>query len=190
MSDNKTNWMVIVGLIVVGLVGYFLWVAANTDDVVEPDVNDINETSFPAEGTDIPENTDDPDAMDSDTMNEDITSLDEILNTTDQTTLVDSTVNLTAVPVLSVASDRVFFVGDSTDQSMAVLLDEDLSPESETEGQVNIQAGQSVSLTGVIRETPSENDIANLLGITQADIDALLGNDTYLFVQGTDVEIE
>lgn len=186
--NNNNNWIFIGAIIVIALLfGVFVWPGVDFDTETNTNNNEMVTSTIPQEQTN---NVDDVDGED-ETAIVALTSVDEIIsfqNNENIATKEDMNVILDDVEVISVPSDKVFFVGTS-EQNIPVLLDEDLSPSSEIEGQVNIIAGQRVSFSGFTKLVPDQAEILNLLGITQGDADALLGNEMYIFVQGTSVEI-
>lgn len=82
--------------------------------------------------------------------------------------VVGRAVDLQAVPVESVAGDMAFWIGDNADRRVYVLQ----TPETPTEGMVDIEPGDRVNISGEVRRA---GDIPD--GVT-GDIPA--GVDTYI----------
>lgn len=87
-----------------------------------------------------------------------LTTIEAIFTSADPTTLVGRQVALTSVPVQAVPGDRIFMVGPAADRAVMVLLDETPTPGTPVEGRVEVNAGQIVSLTGVVR---AASDLGN-----------------------------
>lgn len=202
MNNNKT-WYVLIGLVlIVVILGAIFWPKISNSNLIDntiveeiPLVNDTNsndsktQTKTKQEMEESKEESKKDQEMMDDKKMTTLTSVSDIMNSEQNLdTLKNSTVDLDKILVQSVPSDKVFFVG-TQEQNIPVLIDEDLSPNSTTEGQVKILTGQEVSFTGELKEVPSQSEILDYLGITQGDANALLGNKMYIFVQGKDIEI-
>lgn len=61
-------------------------------------------------------------------------------------------VTLAAVPVLSVPGDRTFWVAPSRGERLFAVLDENVTPTTPTEGRADVNPGQIVTVTGMMRE--------------------------------------
>lgn len=77
-----------------------------------------------------------------------ITELVTIAGAADGAVLAGRSVQLSTVPVQEVVSDAGFWVGSSPADRVYVVLDEQPSPDGGVEGQVNVNAGQIVTLNG------------------------------------------
>jgi hypothetical protein len=78
-----------------------------------------------------------------------VTDLATLTGAADLTPMIGRQVNLTAVPVAAMAGDRTFFVGEGSDR-LFVLLPEG-QPGVPTEDSVNVNAGQTVDLSGTLQ---------------------------------------
>lgn len=100
--------------------------------------------------------------------------------------------NLSDLYVTRVTGDRTFFVAPSeADQSREtlVLLDESASPGAPgVEGQVDINPGQRVNLSGGTLSPLGDASLANM-GIADADLNAMTPQTDIIRVPGTAVEV-
>lgn len=65
--------------------------------------------------------------------------------------IVGRPVELDRVPVMEMVSDAGFYVGSSPADRVYVLLDEQKTPNQPGEGRVNVNQGQTVGLSGIVR---------------------------------------
>ncbi|HXG85051.1 MAG TPA: hypothetical protein VNI84_13605 [Pyrinomonadaceae bacterium] len=107
--------------------------------------------------------------------NDEITDYLIIVTTPDRSSLVGRRVRLTDVKVQSVVGDRTFYVGPSESQRVLVVLDEVKTPNSPTEGRYDINAGQTISFTGVIEKVPSVEEARQRFGklMNEAELNKL-----------------
>lgn len=110
-----------------------------------------------------------------------ITTIEAILASTDPTALVGREVRLDSVQVQSVPDDRAFLVGPDANRTVLVMLNEDATPISRVEGEVDVNPGQVVNVTGTVR---SAADLGNNPAGAQG---MLTGQDVY--IQSSMVEI-
>ncbi|WP_420454106.1 hypothetical protein [Rubrivirga sp.] len=100
--------------------------------------------------------------------------------------------DLSNLYVTRVTGDRTFFVAESDAPGAAetlVVLDQEASPDAAgIEGQVDINPGQRVSLTGGDLGPLGDMDLANM-GIPDADLNAMTPDADIIRVDGDDVEI-
>jgi len=113
------------------------------------------------------------------TTTEPITDVVVVATTQDQQSLVNRQVLLTNTPVQSVVGDRTFWVGPSNTQQMFVVLDEALDSGS-TEKRLDINAGQTLTVNGLIRPMPSLADAQKQWGLSAAEAEALKNQKVYL----------
>lgn len=113
---------------------------------------------------------------------EPITDVLVIVAAPDRPSLVGKRVQLTDVPVRSVVSDRGFWVGPSDGQRMFVRLDEKLD-KGGMEQKLDVNKGQARTITGVIRELPSAQDIQRQWGLESSEAAALKGERIYLHAE-------
>ncbi len=78
-----------------------------------------------------------------------ITDIATITGAADATALIGRQVTLTGVPVPAMAGDRTFWVGEG-DRRLFVLLPE-LQPGRPTEDSINVNQGQTVTVSGTLR---------------------------------------
>ncbi|HSI20424.1 MAG TPA: hypothetical protein VLA04_01775 [Verrucomicrobiae bacterium] len=89
---------------------------------------------------------------------ESVTDLSGLLQSTDVLAFRGQKAEFQNAPVKRVTGDRTFSVGTLDAEQLYVLLTPSLD-EGTTEQQVAINAGQTVNLTGVIKEMPSVEEI-------------------------------
>ena len=65
--------------------------------------------------------------------------------------VVGRQVELNNVPVLEMVSDAGFYIGSSPTDRVYVLLDEQKTPNQPGEGRVNVNKGQTIGLSGMVR---------------------------------------
>ncbi len=113
------------------------------------------------------------------TTTEPITDVVVVTTTQDQQSLVNRQVQLTNTPVQSVTGDRTFWVGPSNTQQMLVVLDEALDSGS-TEKRLDVNAGQTLTINGLIRPMPNMADAQKQWGLSAAEAEALKSQKVYL----------
>lgn len=110
-----------------------------------------------------------------------------IVDAPEPTDLVGRRVELTGVEVQSVVGDTTFWVGPSADQQVLVVLEEDESA-GPVEGQVDVEAGQTVSITGIVRELPSVDDAKQRWQLSDDAAAELEGEEVFVRAQRVEVE--
>lgn len=110
---------------------------------------------------------------------EPITDVLVVATTQDQQSLVNRQVQLTNTPVQSVTGDRTFWVGPSNTQQMLVVLDEALDSGS-TEKRLDVNAGQTLTINGLLRPMPNTADAQKQWGLSAAEAEALKSQKVYL----------
>lgn len=152
-------WLLLLGVLLLGLLLWFLIGAFSSDDEVAV-VDEVDETEVVSAGVA------DPVA---------VTALD-----------------MSNLYVTRVTGDRTFFVAPSEDQAgmeTLVILDQNASPGAPgVEGQVDINPGQRVSLTGGRMEPMGDADLAGM-GIPDADLNAMTADSEIIRVDGGNVSI-
>lgn len=113
------------------------------------------------------------------TTTEPITDVVVIATTQDQQSLVNRQVQLTNTPVQSVIGDRTFWVGPSNTQQMLVVLDEALDSGS-TEKRLDVNAGQTLTINGLLRPMPNTADAQKQWGLSAAETEPLKSQKVYL----------
>lgn len=108
-----------------------------------------------------------------------------IVTVPDRRPLVGSRIRLTNVPVLDVVGDRSFWIGPSREQRVFVVLDESGPPTGPTDADININPGQVVNLTGVVRAMPDARTAEAAFGAPGAA--AVREESVYLFAQAAEV---
>jgi hypothetical protein len=86
-----------------------------------------------------------------------------------------------------VVGDRTFWVGPSEDQQLFVVLDEEPSPTSPTEGQVDVNPGQRVSITGVVQEVPPMDEARESFELDEDNTARLAEERVYLAAEQVEV---
>lgn len=115
-----------------------------------------------------------------------VSDVAELVNASDAQSVAGSRVALTGVTVQSVVGDKTFWVGPSADEQVFVVIEEDETGGS-VEGGVDVQQGQTISLAGVVRQTPSKDDAMRRWNLSEADATALA--DTKLFIRAQQVQV-
>ena len=150
----------LLGLLGLLLLGLLLWFFAGSDDDDAVVVDDVEQVDVVEAGVTDPVP---------------VTSLD-----------------MSNLYVTRVTGDRTFFVAPSeaqSDMETLVVLDQTASPDTPgIEGQVDINPGQRVSLTGGRLEPMGDADLAGM-GIPDDDLNAMTADTEIIRVDGTAVSI-
>ena len=113
---------------------------------------------------------------------EPITDVLLIIDAPDRPRLAGRRVQLKDVKVRSVVSDRGFWVGPSDDRRLFVRLDEKLD-KGAMERKLDVDKGQSRTITGVIREVPGAEEIQRQWGLDASEAAALKNERVYLHAE-------
>ncbi len=116
-----------------------------------------------------------------------ITTVIDIISLQDPTLLVNQAVQLQNVFVQRVTGDVTFFVGPTVDQELLVVLDQQPTPRTPTEGQVDVNPGQTVNLIGTIQPMPSIQEMQQQWNITADQAAAYSKRPIYLFAKDVTV---
>lgn len=117
-------------------------------------------------------------------VGEPLTDVVAILAVPDKATLIDRAVQLDGIIVQRVTGDKTFFVGPSAEQEfLAVIADEEPSPTTPIEGEVDINAGQTVNLIGTIQQVPSIEEMQQRWNATPEEAAQLAEQQFYMRVQ-------
>lgn len=108
-----------------------------------------------------------------------ITDVVVIASAPDQQSLVNRQVQFANVPVQSVIGDRTFWVGSGNNERLLVVLDEALDSGS-TEKALDINAGQTLTMNGIVRRMPTAADAQKQWGLSAAEADSLKNQRVYL----------
>jgi hypothetical protein len=100
--------------------------------------------------------------------------------------LVGRPVLIETVPVQSVPGDRTFLVGPDQDQPLLVVLDETQSA-GQTEGQVDVNPGQTVSIVGQIQALPDMEEARQQWNLDDETLSQI--EDDQVYVLATQVAI-
>lgn len=117
-----------------------------------------------------------------DTATAPITDVVAIVTTPDKQSLVNKQAQLTNVPVQSVIADRTFWAGPSNNQRLLVVLDEALDTGG-TEKRLDINAGQTLTINGLIRRLPTTAEAQKQWGLSATEASALENEQIYLQAQ-------
>ena len=141
LVGKKTNWpLLIVGLLVLALLGYMLWEAANGGHHAD-DGHGHNEQQ-------------EQQGQSGDTSVRDIAGIYAVPNATD---LHNQNLELEEVTVASVVSDRLFYVQQgNAGQRLLVHLGDNLDAGG-TEQRVQVMAGQRLTLSGELKDVSQQN---------------------------------
>ena len=157
-STGTPWWLWLLGLLLLALLAWFLISALSDDD---DDVAVVDDTEVVQDVAPAP-------------------------------VVADTGLDLSDLYVTRVTGDRTFFVAASeADQSneTLVILNQEASPDTPgIEGQVDINPGQRVSLTGATMGTRGDDDLMNM-GIPDADLNAMTADTQVIRVDGDDVNI-
>lgn len=118
---------------------------------------------------------------------EPITDVVVVTTAPDRRTLANRRVQFTNVPVQSVIGDRTFWVGSGNNERLLVVLDEALDAGG-TEKALDINAGQTLTMSGLIRTMPSTADAQKQWGLSAAEAEPLRNEQVYL--QASQVQIK
>lgn len=110
---------------------------------------------------------------------EPITDVVVIASAPDQQSLVNRQVQFANVPVQSVIGDRTFWVGSGNNERLLVVLDEALDS-GNTEKALDVNAGQTLTMNGIVRRMPSTADAQKQWGLSAAEADSLKNQRVYL----------
>ena len=114
-----------------------------------------------------------------------ITDIATLLDAEDPAALVGRQVRLEGVQGLDMVGDATFWVGRGDDDRAFVILDEQIpSPPPEVEGRVNVNAGQTVDITGSVR---AGGDLPDGDVLDQGGRDAVEGRPIYIWAQSATV---
>lgn len=90
-------------------------------------------------------------------------TLDDIAVVLDPASAADyegRTVQFTDVQVQDVVGDSIFWIGPNSEERLFVLLIEQRTPDTPIEGRYDINAGQTISITGTLRSIPNADTLA------------------------------
>ena len=113
------------------------------------------------------------------TTTEPITDVTTIVTEPSPQSLVNRRVEFTNVKVQNVNGDRTFWVGQSNNQRLFVVLDPALDKGS-AENKVSIKAGQLLDTTGTIKQMPTTEQAQKLWGLSAAEAQSLQNQTIYL----------
>ncbi|WP_412068111.1 hypothetical protein [Rubrivirga sp. IMCC43871] len=162
-SAGTPWWLWLLGALLLGALLWFLIGAFGDDDVDDAYVDDAE-------------------------MVEDV---DPVVVAGDMDADVDMALDMSNLYVTRVTGDRTFFVAASDDPNAAetlVILDQEASAAPGIEGQVDINPGQRVSLTGADYGPLGDMDLLNM-GIPDADLNAMTADTDVIRADGDEVEI-
>lgn len=121
----------------------------------------------------------------------DITDLALVVNAPDRTNLIGKRLNITKVQVQSVIGDRVFIVGPDATKGLPVVISQEATPNTPTEGLFDINPGQTISLKGEIMRMPSQavadKEFNGL--ISQKELSSLANHQIYLRSDSNSINI-
>ena len=118
-----------------------------------------------------------------------ITDLTTIFQQQDKASLAGRRVNLqgaTNAQVQSVVGDKTFWVGPSNQQQVFVVLSEEQDPAG-VEGKVDVDQGQTVRLTGEVRQLPSMQQARQQWGLSEANTAQLQNQEIYIHAERVEI---
>ena len=92
----------------------------------------------------------------------------------------------TAAEVQSVVGDATFWVGPSDDQQVFVVLDEEQDAAG-AEGRVDVNEGQTVRITGEVRQLPSMQEAQQQWGLSEANAAQLENQQIYISAEQVEI---
>lgn len=100
----------------------------------------------------------------------------------DRPSLVGRRVRFTDVKVQDVVGDTTFYVGPSATQRILVDLDEQPAPNSDVEGGVDVNPGQTISFTGVVTAMPAAAEAKTRFGrlLNESEFNNFLKQQIYI----------
>ena len=110
---------------------------------------------------------------------EPLSDVTQLTGAADRAALIGRKVKLTDAKVLRVVTDRVYFVGNSDQQQVLVLLDKDMNAGAGPQ-RVKVMPNGVVSLTGVLEAVPTPEIVQEQYGLSKANFDAIGKQDVYL----------
>ncbi len=126
-------------LLLAGIIALLWWALADNDDEVETDLveTDVAEESYDS----------DMDAMNTG----EVTAITGVAGLAGLADMIGRDVELTGVAVNEVVSDEGFTVGEGDNETL-VMFDEERTPNDDMEGNVDVNPGSNVTITGTVRE--------------------------------------
>lgn len=118
-----------------------------------------------------------------------ITDLAAILEERDKPSLAGRRVDLlgeTAAEVRSVVGDTTFWVGPSEDRRVFVALSEEQDAAG-AEGSVDVDEGQTVRITGEVRQLPSVEEAGQQWGLSEANAAGLENQQIYISAEQVEI---
>lgn len=116
---------------------------------------------------------------------EPITDVVAIVAIPNRLPLVGRRVQFTNVNVQSVVGDKTFWIGPSAEQRVFVVLNEVPTPGTPIEGRYDINAGQTINVTGTLVRMPDANTAKDLWGEPGGNASA--SEQVYLFAQKAEI---
>lgn len=111
-----------------------------------------------------------------------ITNLQTIIDEPNKQSLAGQPVLLSSTQVQDVVGDVTFLVGPSADQTVFAVLGDELVG-AQADAAMNIEQGETLAIVGTLQQAPSAQEAQQELGLTQAEVAELQGEDVYLFVE-------
>lgn len=105
-----------------------------------------------------------------------------VVSEADRVPLVGKRVKFDTVKVLSVVGDRTFYVGPNANQRVLVVLEEEATPNTATEGKVDVNAGQTVSFNGNVMKMPTVDEANQRFGklMNKSELNNLKNQQVYI----------
>lgn len=107
-----------------------------------------------------------------------LTDMLVVVNDQNQQQYAGQTASFSNVTVQSVVGDRGFWVGPSAEQQLFVVIDE--ANVGQAEGQIQVQPGQNLTLSGVIEQLPPLDQAPAEWGLDASNSAALANQQVYL----------
>jgi hypothetical protein len=167
LEGKKSTWWLwlLLALILLGLIAYAL---GKNKDKVEEKINDASNQTQQQVQTQTPDTT--------------IRSIPDALTAFASNSATGRNFNIQNAKVTKVTGDTTFWVNTGSGDEVFVELKNNLDAGS-AEQQVKVVAGQTVDISGVVRNAPNETDIKTMWGFNDADALNLKNRNSYLEAQ-------
>ncbi len=137
-------------LLLAGIIALVWWLVASNDDDADVDLDD---------GTVVDGDADyaDPDAMNDTGMDAsgDVAAITGVAGLASLADMIGRDVELSGVAVNEVVGDEAFTVGEGDNETL-IMFDEERTPNTPMEGNVDVNPGSNVTITGEVREFPGD----------------------------------
>ncbi len=113
-----------------------------------------------------------------------VTDLTTITGEQNKQSLVGKQAWLIDTEVQEVVGDRAFWIGSSSDQQRVLVVLEEDQDDTRAEWEVDVDEGQTLTITGVIETLPSVEVARQQWGLSEANAAELKNEEIYLSAEG------